>query len=256
MVAAASDRVRASMPPKAHALRNVGGFAATAAVLVLVAGCSVKSAPNANLVAGKRLFVKSCASCHTLARADATGVIGPSLDAAFRESLSEGFGRGIIRGIVEQQVDYPRVGGVMPKLPLSQQAVVDIAAYVSYAAAKPGQDPGLLASAVPGSGSGPPAVEKDGKLQIDANPNGLLAYTAKAATATAGKVTITMGNMSGTSHNLAVQTGTSGPVLGHTNFITKGSSSFTVTLKPGTYTFFCEVAGHRAAGMLGTLTVK
>jgi mono/diheme cytochrome c family protein len=244
------------MPRKAHGLRNVGGFAVSAALLVVAAGCSVKAAPNANLITGKRLFVKNCASCHTLARADATGVIGPSLDNAFRESISEGFGRGIIRGIVEQQVQYPRTGGVMPKLPLSHQAVVDIAAYVSYAAAKPGQDPGLLATAVPGAGTGPPAVEKAGKLQINANPNGLLAYTAKTATATAGNVTITMGNMSGTMHDLAVQSGSNGPVLGHTSYITSGSSSVTLNLKAGTYTFFCQVPGHRAAGMSGTLTVK
>ena len=30
----------------------------------------------------------------------------------------------------------------------------------------------------------------------------------------------------------------------------------TVKLKPGTYTFFCQAPGHRAAGMYGTMTVK
>jgi len=64
-----------------------------------------------------------------------------------------------------------------------------------------------------------------------------------------------MRNMSGVMHNLAIQSGTSGPVLAHTEFQTDGTASFSVELKPGTYTFFCQAPGHRAAGMFGTLTV-
>jgi uncharacterized cupredoxin-like copper-binding protein len=45
-------------------------------------------------------------------------------------------------------------------------------------------------------------------------------------------------------------------VLGASGFTTKGSVSVTVKLKPGSYTFFCQAPGHRAAGMFGTLTVK
>jgi uncharacterized cupredoxin-like copper-binding protein len=35
-----------------------------------------------------------------------------------------------------------------------------------------------------------------------------------------------------------------------------GVSQVSVTLKAGTYTFYCSVQGHRAAGMLGKLVVK
>jgi len=34
------------------------------------------------------------------------------------------------------------------------------------------------------------------------------------------------------------------------------SKAVTLTLKPGTYTFYCSVDGHEAAGMKGTLTIK
>jgi plastocyanin len=35
-----------------------------------------------------------------------------------------------------------------------------------------------------------------------------------------------------------------------------GTTSKKIDLKPGTYTFYCSIPGHRAAGMEGTLTVK
>ena len=150
----------------------------------------------------------------------------------------------------------------MPKDLVNGQTVTDIAAYVAEAAAKPGKDTGLLASAVEAPGSGKPAEEKAGKLQIPANPEGQLAYATNKATATAGPVTIEMPNMSGVSHNIAIEPGASGatgtgkPRLGASQFVSKGTASVTVTLKPGTYTFFCQAPGHRAAGMCGTLTVK
>ena len=104
--------------------------------------------------------------------------------------------------------------------------------------------------------SSAPAVEKNGKLALAADPNGDLAYTVKSATATAGKITISMTNMSNEPHNLAIQRGTNGPVLGSTPQESSGTASLELTLKPGTYTFFCQVPGHRASGMFGTLTVS
>jgi plastocyanin len=104
--------------------------------------------------------------------------------------------------------------------------------------------------------SSAPAVEKNGKLAIAADPNGGLSYTVKTATATAGTISISITNTSGVLHNLAIQQGTGGPVLGSTPVATSGTASITLNLKPGTYTFFCQVTGHQAAGMYGTLTVR
>jgi mono/diheme cytochrome c family protein len=221
------------MAERVSGRRKLVGAAAIAVLASGLGGCALKAGQN-NLVEGKVLFIKHCASCHTLARADAKGVIGPNLDAAFAESLQSGFGRTVIGGIVKQQIEYPSLGGLMPKLPLSERQASDIAAYVEYAAAKPGKDTGLLAAAG-ASKTLPPAVEKDGKLAIAANPQGQLAYTVKAATATPGKVTISMTNMSGIDHNLALQqgTGATGKLLGNTPITSKGTVSFTVTLAPG-----------------------
>jgi plastocyanin len=233
-----------------------------AAMALLTSACSVKQDTNANLILGKQQFVAKCGACHALARAETKGTVGPNLDEAFRYAIAEAHGRSTIHGAVEHQVLFPNPEGVMPKELVRGAVLNDVAAYVAQAADRPGQDSGLLASAVPAPGSGKPAVEKAGKLEINANPQGQLAYVTNKASATPGPVTMTMGNLSGVSHNIAIQQGSSGatqgptPVLGASSFTTKGSASVSVTLKPGTYTYFCQAPGHRAAGMWGTLTVK
>jgi plastocyanin len=92
-------------------------------------------------------------------------------------------------------------------------------------------------------------------VEFEADPNGELAYTTTEASAKAGKVTIDFNNPQSLTHDVAIE-GSSGETVGQTELIGEGETSTAVTLKPGTYTFYCSVPGHREAGMEGTLTVK
>ncbi|HEV7528068.1 MAG TPA: plastocyanin/azurin family copper-binding protein [Solirubrobacteraceae bacterium] len=99
-----------------------------------------------------------------------------------------------------------------------------------------------------------PAAAATTTLKLAANPAGQLAFDTKQLSAKAGKVTIDFANASPIEHDVAVAQGSS--VVGQTPVFTGGSKTLSVTLKPGTYTFFCTVPGHRQAGMEGTLTVS
>jgi plastocyanin len=246
--------------PRCWAARTAIGGALVAAALS-TAGCSVKGADNANLISGKKAFVAKCGSCHTLARANTKGIVGPNLDEAFRASLAEGLERDSVRGVVEGQIRLPNPEGAMPKDLVTGATVQDVAAYIAKVVDRSGKDPGLLATAVEAPGAGKPAVEKGGKLSIAASPSGQLAYVSSKASAKPGPVVIEMPNTSGVSHNIAIESGEHGATAGGTKlgasaFTTKTTASVTVKLTPGTYTFFCEAPGHRAAGMYGVLTVK
>ena len=102
----------------------------------------------------------------------------------------------------------------------------------------------------------PPPVGHRATSAIAANPSGSLSYDKKTLSAKAGKVTITMTNMSPVGHNITIQQGTNGAVLGSTPTFQGGTKSVSLNLKAGTYTFYCSVPGHRAGGMVGTLTVS
>ncbi len=234
---------------------------ALVACALIAAGCSVKGADNSNLIAGKKAFVAKCGSCHTLARANTKGLVGPNLDEAFRASLAEGLERDSVRGVVEGQIRLPNPEGAMPKDLVSGSTVQDVSAYIAKVVDRTGKDPGLLATAVEAPGAGKPAVEKSGKLSIAASPSGQLAYVSSKATASAGSVIVEMPNTSGVSHNIAIESGEHGATpggakLGASTFTTKTTASVSVKLTPGKYTFFCEAPGHRPAGMYGVLTVK
>jgi plastocyanin len=87
------------------------------------------------------------------------------------------------------------------------------------------------------------------------SPSSGLAFTSDTATAKAGKVTLSYTNPQPLAHDVAIED-SSGKEVGATELIASGSDTTTVDLKPGTYTYFCTVPGHREAGMEGTLTVK
>jgi plastocyanin len=94
-----------------------------------------------------------------------------------------------------------------------------------------------------------------GALSLAANPEGQLAYNKKSLTTNAGTVSISFTNMAPLDHNVTVESA-SHKILGSTPTFSGGTKLLTLSLKAGTYKFFCSVPGHRMAGMEGTLTVK
>ena len=103
--------------------------------------------------------------------------------------------------------------------------------------------------------SGAPSAASS-SISVAADPSGALKFSKSTLTAKAGTVTISFTNSSPLAHNLTVQQGTSGAVVGATPTFMGGTKTVRLTLKAGTYTYYCSVPGHRAGGMVGTLTVQ
>ena len=93
------------------------------------------------------------------------------------------------------------------------------------------------------------------KVALKAEATGLK-FDKKTATAKAGTVTMTMSNPQGgqVPHAIAVE----GNGVDKDGKVVQpgGTTQVSVKLKPGKYTFYCPVDGHRKAGMQGTLTVN
>lgn len=228
-------------------------MAAIAAVVAVAASGCGREDPD--LVTGKQLFVEKCGACHTLARAGTTGVTGPNLDEAFGPARRQGLGTGTFEGIVADQVAHPLRASVMPAKLVTGQDAKDVAAYVAAVAGKPGEDEGKLAAAGTPEVSNKPIAANGGKLEIDANPTGALAFASTKAKAPPGMVEILSLNEAPIQHNIAIKDAsgklTEGAVVG-----TGGTSKLQATLEPGKYEFLCTVPGHEAGGMKGELTVK
>lgn len=234
------------------ALRSVAAAASVTAAAVVASGCGER---EADLVAGKQLFVQRCGACHVLSRAETKGQSGPNLDEAFQQAQQEGFGESAIRGIVEKQILYPfrgdREGVEMAANIVTGRDVDHVAAYVASVVSAEGKDTGLLAEAVKKAGGGKPIAAKGGKLTIPADPSGQLAYVSNKATAPAGPLEIESPNESPQPHNIVIDG------LGEGKVVEKGGvSAFNGTAKAGELVFYCSVPGHREGGMEGKLTVK
>jgi plastocyanin len=94
------------------------------------------------------------------------------------------------------------------------------------------------------------------KLSLRAAASGAPKFNKKTLRVKPGKATVTLTNPSGSGSKHAVE------VEGHgiekeSKTIGPGKkASVTVRLRVGTYTFYCPVDGHKAAGMKGKIVVK
>ncbi len=92
-------------------------------------------------------------------------------------------------------------------------------------------------------------------IPLAADPSGALAYDTDTLTAKAGTVNIDFTNDAAIAHDVVIDD-PSGKEVARGDVITGSSENVSFDAKPGKYTYYCSLPGHRAAGMEGTLTVK
>ena len=159
----------------------------------LAGGCGTGGLPEeGNTTRGKELFVEgengkqSCASCHALADAGATGVVGPDLDEAFGPGRRQGFKESTIRAIVADQIRFPSRGSrteadqEMPANLVTGENVDAVASYVASVAGVPGAGGGTQAA---GGGQG---GATDGKTVFTSNCAGCHTLAAAGTSGTVG----------------------------------------------------------------------
>jgi cbb3-type cytochrome c oxidase subunit III len=159
------------------------GCAGIAASALLAAGCGTGGVATgqADVQSGQKLFQQNCASCHTLAAANAHGTIGPSLDAAFAADRAQSFKESSIENVVLDQIrlgsgpvssatDPTKAEPTMPADIVTGKDAVDVAAYVASVAGQNGAE-----------GQSPAALGTDGKKVFSAECASC--HTLKAASA-------------------------------------------------------------------------
>jgi plastocyanin len=91
-------------------------------------------------------------------------------------------------------------------------------------------------------------------IKLSADPSGALRYEQPAVDAKAGELTLEFTNEASVPHDVKIED--AGEEIGGTDDISNDTVSTKLDLKPGRYTFYCSVGGHREAGMEGTLNVE
>lgn len=122
----------------------------------------------------------------------------------------------------------------------------------------PSAEPGTTAPATTPAATAPAATTAPAggsTVQVAADPGGALAFVQTTLTATPGATTFVFTNDSPVPHNVTFEKAGTEDELGATKTIQNATASVTLTLPEGTYTYYCSVPGHEAAGMKGTLTV-
>lgn len=116
---------------------------------------------------------------------------------------------------------------------------------------------GLLFGACGGGSDGNVTQPTTGAIDLTVkalDPGGKYTYDAKSYTAKAGTVNVALANEGKENHNLLVQGVDKKKFkLAATPGETKAGA---VTLSAGTYTIYCDIAGHRDAGMEAKLVVS
>jgi plastocyanin len=142
----------------------------------------------------------------------------------------------------------------MKKLALLASAFFALAA-LGLAACGGGDDSSSTAAETTSSTAASTGGGGGATVKFEADPNGALAFTQTDVSAPAGSDTIEFDNPASLGHDVVIED-SSGNEVASTDVISGSTTTTQADLKPGTYTFFCSVDGHRDAGMEGTLTVK
>jgi plastocyanin len=92
-------------------------------------------------------------------------------------------------------------------------------------------------------------------IEIEADPDGDLAYTFDEVVSPPGNTNFVFENPQTVAHDVAVET-IGGEQQGKTDVVKEDMGWLRLYLPPETkYTFYCSVPGHREAGMEGTVTI-